>query len=137
MSSASGSAAGATAAACPALTFATGAGIAWLALLLPAVPLLAVWLRRPDGRAVRAIVTPPGLRASLGGLILLSTAGSNVQYLMPFFMIRFIHVPVADHGHAPALVRPGPARAGRPRRRSAGNRELFGRSNCARRVVMP
>jgi Major Facilitator Superfamily len=79
------------------LTLATGHGIAWLALLLPALALLAAWLRRPDGRAVRAMATP-GIRASLSALALLATAGSGVQYLMPFFMIRFQHASAVHTG---------------------------------------
>ena len=39
------------------LTLATSHGAAWLALVLPAFLLLAAWLRRPDGRAVRAMIT--------------------------------------------------------------------------------
>ena len=81
------------------LTLATSHGIAWLALVLPAVPLLAAWFRRPDGRAVRAIAAP-GLRASLSALAMLAMAGSGVQYLMPFFMIRFLHASAVHTGLA-------------------------------------
>ena len=74
------------------------AGIVWLALLPAALPLLAGWLRRPDGRAVRAIAATPAIFASLSALALLSTAGSSVQYLMPSYMIRHLHASAARTG---------------------------------------
>ena len=79
------------------LTLATSHGAAWLALVLPAFLLLAAWLRRPDGRAVRAMITRR-IGAGLSALAMLSTAGSSVQYLMPFLMIRFMRVSAVHAG---------------------------------------
>jgi len=80
------------------LALATGGDIAWLALLVPAIALLAAWLARPDGRAVCSVAATAGIGAGLSGLALLATAGSGVQYLMPFFMIRFLHVSAVHTG---------------------------------------
>ena len=69
-----------------ALTMAAENDPAWLLISLTAVPFVAVWLRRPDGRAVAGLLRVREVLASHVGLLCQTAAVFAVMFVLPFHL---------------------------------------------------
>jgi MFS family permease len=69
-----------------ALTMAAENHLAWLLVSLAAVPLVAAWLRRPDGRAVTDLLRIREVLASHIGLLCQTAAVFAVMFVLPFHL---------------------------------------------------
>jgi MFS transporter, DHA2 family, multidrug resistance protein len=82
-----------------ALTQAARSGDAsWLYLLVPAVGLLLAWSRDPRSRPIVAMLSLREVATGLGALMLLASATTGMQFLLPFFQERVLSQTPATTG---------------------------------------
>jgi MFS transporter, DHA2 family, multidrug resistance protein len=82
-----------------ALTQAARSGDArWLLLLAPAVVLLLAWSRDPRSRPIVAMLSRREVATGLGALVLLASATTGMQFLLPFFQERLLSQTPATTG---------------------------------------
>jgi MFS family permease len=70
----------------------------WLYLLVPAVALLLAWSRDPRSRPIVAMVSVREVATGLGALMLLASATTGLQFLLPFFQERVLAQTPATTG---------------------------------------
>lgn len=90
--------AGATTVLLVALTRAPVAGMAWLLVALPALPLLALWLRLPASRPLASLVRGSGLATPMSALLLNVTGVAGAGFIAPYFLEQRLHESTAMTG---------------------------------------
>lgn len=82
-----------------ALTQAARSGdAAWLCLVVPAGALLLAWSRDPRSRPIVAMLSVREVATGLGVLMLLASATTGMQFLLPFFQERVLSQTPATTG---------------------------------------
>ncbi|MFD9947495.1 MFS transporter [Nonomuraea sp. NPDC059023] len=81
-----------------ALTLATSQGPQWLLLVLAAVPLILAWRRLAVSVPVRKLLTLPAMRRPLGTLGATSISVGLLFYIVPFYLVTFLHTPASVVG---------------------------------------
>ncbi|MGW3295790.1 MFS transporter [Streptomyces xiamenensis] len=81
------------------LTLAVDAAASWAALGLLAVPLGALWTRRPEGRPVRALLGRPGVAGPHAALLLGYLALFTVMFMVPFLLQNTLDASARDTGY--------------------------------------
>jgi DHA2 family multidrug resistance protein-like MFS transporter len=75
-----------------ALSLADTDGAGWLALALPAVPLLLAWRRLPGTAPVLSLMRLPGLARAHVAVLMLAFSNGAVLFLIPFYLVRTLEV---------------------------------------------
>jgi len=80
------------------LSLTAGDGLAWMALLLLAIPLFLAWQRMETSTTVRELLRRPGMAGPHLALLAIATASGFVMFLTPFYLQRVLHASASSTG---------------------------------------